>query len=171
MTLLWLLACAGDSNLEEVKDFQGGDFQFSTTIARDECLEGALEALFMPEGPDTPHPFQYLVHVPSTDELPASYDIDLRDPFVGMPVTVEAGEGGAFAIRGSVMDAVLLDETKYGDCAVTMTVDADLRPTDADHLEGEAHIAVSDPRGAEELCPVFAGDPCQVALALVAERH
>lgn len=170
MTLFWLLACAGDANLEEVKDFQGGDFQFSTVIARDECLEGAMEALFMPEGPDEPHPFEYPIHVPSWDELPAAYDIDLREPFVGMPVTVEEGDAGTYAVRGSVMDEVLLDTAKYGDCVVTMTVDADLQPTGADTLDGEAHIAVSDPRGAEELCPVFSGDPCQVALALVAER-
>jgi hypothetical protein len=167
--MLWLLvACAGPS--VTASDFKGGDFDFSTVLARDACLNGALEALFMPEGQDTPHAFEYPIYVPSASELPMSYDIDLREPFVGMPVTVEDGGDGSYAVRGSQMDEVVLDEVKYGDCAVTMLVDADLTPVDEDDVEGEARIEVSDPRGSEELCPVFSADPCTVTLALEAER-
>ncbi|MFZ5476459.1 MAG: hypothetical protein ACOZNI_06740 [Myxococcota bacterium] len=166
---LWLLACS-EPTVSKGFDFEGGDFQFYTVIARDECLGGALEAIFMPEGPDERHPFECPIHIPSADELPSSYDIDLRDPFVGMPVTVEDAGDGTFAVRGSVMEEVVLDRPKYGDCAVTMVVDADLAPQEADFVTGEARIEVSDPRGEDELCPVFGGDPCTVTLALEAER-
>lgn len=169
MWLALVLGCV-DSSLSSTA-FEGGEFDFSTVLAKDECLEGALRAFFMPEGLDTPHPFEYPIFVPSWDELPQSYAIDLREPFMGMPVTVSAGAEGVYEIRGSVMDSVVLDETKYGDCAVTMTVDADLTPVDTDNLEGEARIAISDPRGEDELCPVFSGDPCQVTLALEASRR
>jgi hypothetical protein len=167
--LLWLIACQ-EPEVSAGFDFVGGDFQFYTVIARDECLGGALEAVFMPEGPDARHAYEYDIYVPSADELPMSYDVDFREPFVGMPVTVEDGGDGTFAIRGSVMESVVLDEVKYGDCAVTMAVDADLTPADADLVEGQARLEVSDPRGADELCPVFAADPCTVTLELEAER-
>lgn len=164
MLLLALLGCASAPAPE---DIVAGDYQFFTVAAEDGCLDGALEALFMPEGRDVPHPFEYLVHVPAYDETPASYDVDFREPFVGMPVTVEATAEG-LAIRGSVMESVLLNERQYGDCATTMTVDADLVPVAEGELGGEARIAVSDPRGEEGLCPSFDADPCRVTLQLSA---
>jgi hypothetical protein len=149
---------------------EAGEYDFRTEAAVDECLGGALEALFMPEGPETPHAFAYPIYIPGQDELPATYDIDLRAPFIGMPVTVEDAGQGALAVRGAVMESVLLDEVRYGDCAATMTVDIDLYPLTSTTLDGQARLEVSDARGAEELCPVFAADPCQVTLAVAAER-
>ncbi len=169
MLLVFLLACASDN--EVAASFEGGDFDFFTLNALDECLGGAMEALFMPEGVDTPHEFEYPIYIPSYTELPTSYDVDFRDPFVGMPVTVEDGGDGWFAIRGSVMEAVQLDAVKYGDCVVTMTVDADLLPADADNVDGQSLIEISDPRGSEGLCPVFDADPCEVRLDLLATRR
>lgn len=169
---LALAACGKDAATPQAVgfDWEGGDFDFYTLATTDACLGGALEALFMPEGPDTPHPFEYPVRIPGYDEVPVSYDIDLREPFVGMPVTVDAAEDGTFEVRGSVMPEVELGWAAYGDCAVTMTVDADLLPTDPDTAEGEARIAISDPRGEDERCPVFSSDPCEVDLSLRAVR-
>lgn len=168
--VLWALLACVESSVSDVA-FEGGDFDFYTVLAKDECLGGALRAFFMPEGVETPHPFEYPIFIPSWSDLPQAYDIDLREPFMGMPVTVQAGADGLYEVRGSVMESVLLDETKYGDCTVTMTVDADLTPVGADDIEGEARIAISDARGEEELCPVFTADPCQVTLALEASRR
>jgi len=168
LVLYLIAACSGS---DSPRDFEGGDFDFFTTDAVDGCLAGAMEVLFMPEGPDTPHPFEFPIHVPSWNDLPESYEIDLRAPFLGMPVTVEAGEDGTYAIRGAVMEAVELDPVKFGDCVATMTVDADLSPTSADDLAGEARIDISDPRGEDDLCPVFDADPCLVSLTLEAHRR
>ena len=169
--MIWLLLSCAGPDVAKGFEFADGDFDFTTVLARDLCLGGAMEALFMPEGPDTPHPFEFPIRIPSYDQLPTSYEIDLRAPFLGMPVTVEDGGDGMFAVRGSVMESVVLDASKYGDCEVTMTVDADLWPASADHVDGEARIQVSDARGAEELCPVFTSDPCEVTLVLAATRH
>lgn len=169
--LLMLCGWGCVSEHAPIPNFAAGEFDFFTENAKDECLGGAMEALFMPEGVDTPHQFQYPVYIPSYDELPAEYDVDFRDPFVGMPVRVEDGGDGMFAVRGSVMESVLLDEQSYGDCAVTMTVDADLYPQDTDTVLGTAAIAISNPRGEEERCPVFDADPCNVGLELSATRR
>ncbi len=170
--LLTLILAVGCSEPEDpAPNFQwtGGDFDFVTTDVTDSCLEGALEVLFMPEGPDTPHAFEYPIYLPAYSELPSTYSIDLREPFVGMEVTVREGEDGALAIRESVMEAVELGAGTYGDCVVTMTVHADLLPVSASEVDGEATIEISNPRGSDERCPVLDSDPCDVDLVLFAE--
>lgn len=176
LSLALLLACGGrggdDGDPADAVDFDwtGGDFQFTTWQVTDTCLDGALEALFMPDGPDAPWDFEYPVYLPAYDELPASYDVDFREPFVGMPVTVTAGSDGTLQVRGAVMEEVELGRGAYGDCVVTMSVDADMTPRSPDLADGEARIELSDPRGEDGRCPVLSGDPCTVTLILEATR-
>jgi hypothetical protein len=176
MLLLLALACGGAPAAGDTAGatagtvtLQPGDYAFTTRAADDACLGGALELLFMPEGPDTPHAFTYPIPLPAAGDLPASYDVDFREPFVGMPVTVTATDGGGLAVRGSVMEAVALGAA-YGDCVATMTVDVDLLPTSETSLVGEGRIDISDPRGADERCPLFDADPCRVTLDIAATR-
>ena len=166
-----LVACSSEEDTSE-KDFTwaGGEFDFQTVDTTDACLGGALEVLFMPNGPDTPHDFEYPIYLPNYDELPMSYAIDLREPFVGMEVTVREGQDGTLAIRDSVMESVELGAGTYGDCVVTMTVDADITPSSANSAEGEAQIQIGDPRGSDERCPVLDSDPCTVSLHIAASR-
>jgi len=124
----------------------------------------------MPDGPATPHDFEYLIYLPGYEELPMSYSVDLRAPFIEMPVTVDSNDETTLKIRGSVMDSVELGPSTYGDCIVTMTVDLDLRPVSADEAEGNAEITISNPRGEDGLCPVFDETPCPVELTLTALR-
>jgi hypothetical protein len=172
--LLALLACA-DEKAEDSSaadpgfSWVGGDFWFYTFDVDDGCFEGALRALFMPEGADEPHRFSYLIYLPSYDELPYDEDIDLREPFVEMPVRIVEGAEGQLQIQGSVMDDVLLGE-RYGGCTVTMTVDADLRPTDADTATGNSEISMSN-MNADPLCPVLTSADCRVSLELEARRN
>jgi len=149
--------------------WQGGELTFYTQDADDTCLGGAMEALFMPEGPDVPHEFEYPIWVPSYEELPASYEIDLREPFVEMPVTLTEGNNGDLILTGSVMEDVELGYISYGDCTVTMTVDAILTPTGPTSLKAKATIAISDAAGEDQRCPVFSSDPCDVFLTITAE--
>lgn len=163
MLILWLLSCAPGA---DPGDIVVGDYDFYTVSVLDGCLDGALEALFMPEGREVAHAFSYPIYLPHPDECPLSYEVDFREPFVGMPVTVQATDTG-LEVRGSVMDSVLLGAT-YGDCAVTMSVDVDLAPVASGELSGTAYLDLSDPRGEDGLCPVFEADPCQVRLELQA---
>ena len=177
--LLFSLACSGEKDDSpsgsadvdtDVSDWTGGQFQFKTVGVEDNCLGGAFEVLFMPEGPAEPHDFEYLIYIPEYADLPELYTIDLRDPFVEMPVSVDAPDGTTYQIRGALMDAVELGSQAYGDCVATMTVDADIVPMSKDTAEGTASISISDPRGADGRCPVFDDEPCTVALSLEARR-
>ena len=169
---LFIMACGGKAANDDEASFtwSGGDFQFQTTDVDDQCLGGALEAMFMPEGPATPQDFEYLIYLPGYDELPMSYSVDLREPFVEMPVTVDSDDNRILKIRGSVMESVELGTATYGDCVVTMTVDLNLRPLASDEVEGKALITISDPRGEDGLCPIFDESPCPVELNLTAFR-
>jgi hypothetical protein len=167
--ILGLVACASEEPQEGGGfTWSGGEFDFQTTDADDACLGGALEVLFMPNGPETPQDFEYSIYLPSYDELPMSYAIDLREPFVGMEVTVREGPEGGLSIRDSIMESVELGVGSYGDCVVTMSVDADFIPNSATAVEGIAIIEISDPRGSEERCPVLDSDPCDVELNIEA---
>jgi len=154
----------------DISGWTGGTFDFQTVDIEDDCLGGAFEALFMPEGPDVPHAFEYQIYIPGFEDLPEVYTIDLRAPFVEMPVSVDSPDGRTYEIRGSVMSAVELGQVAYGDCVVTMTVDVDLTPVSADTAEGTARIEISDVRGDDGLCPVFERSPCTVELDLLASR-
>ena len=178
LTLMIMMACGGsaekpDGESETAVDLSGwtgGDFDFQTVSVDDGCLSGAFEALFMPDGPATPHNFGYPIYIPSYADLPENYSIDLRDPFVEMPVNVDSADGLTYSIRGSVMESVELGSSAYGDCVVTMSVDADLTPVTLDMAEGSAEINISDARGSDDLCPVFESDTCVVSLGLSATR-
>ncbi len=167
--MFWLLsmlfACNGAPT---PGDWVEGDYQFTTLAVHDTCLDGALEALFMPDGPANEWDFEFPIFVPHPNNTPNSYNVDFREPFVGMPVTVEAGEA-ALEVRGGVMEAVLLNEAQYGDCVATMSVDADFVAVEAGLLAVEGRIAVSNLRGDEGRCPALDTDPCQVTLDVRAE--
>ena len=168
------MACGAsdkDTGTAASRPWSGGDFDFYSQSVDDDCLGGALEALFMPEGPSEPNSFEYPIYLPDTAQLPYSATIDLRDPFVEMPVTIEDGGSGGFKVRGAVMDSVVLGSAAYGDCAVTMTVDADLELIDVDSLDGSASISISDPRGDDGRCPVFSSAECTVQMTITAVRQ
>ena len=150
-------------------DYVGGEFQFATNAVDDGCLDGALEVLFMPDGPASPDDWQYPTHLPSFDEMPTTYAIDLREPFVGIVITMEDAGNHKMMIEDAVMQEVLLGEDRYGDCVVTMTCDADLQVWSPGYVAGTTSIAISDPRGADARCPVFDQLPCTMTLTLAAE--
>jgi hypothetical protein len=179
LTIMIILACGGNATDDKaaedlgaaVAGWTGGDFDFQTISVKDQCLGGAFEALFMPDGPDTPHTFEHPVFIPSYGDLPQSYTIDFRAPFIEMPVTVDATDGQTYTIRGAVMEAVELGSYAYGDCVATMSVDADFSPVDANTATGDATISISNPRGEAGLCPVFDSDDCVVKLGTQAIRR
>lgn len=151
-------------------DYSGGDFDFSTMSVEDGCLDGALEALFMPDGPSTPDPWSYPVHLPAFEDMPETYPIDLREPFMGIVVTVEAAGDYRMKVADAVMESVLLGQDQYGDCVVTMTADVDLEVVSAGRVEGSVAISIADPRGEDDRCPVFDQLPCTMTLTVEAEK-
>lgn len=167
MLLMMMLACTDNPKPTDGASWTGGAFQVYTHAAEDSCFDGAMEALFMPEGPKTPHAFAYPVYLPSFEELPLDYEIDLREPFVALPISMTQSADNQLLGQGEI-DAVLLGESVYGDCTATMGVSLSVQPIDASTASGMATIDMMNLRGLEERCPVPMTDPCQVTLTLQA---
>jgi hypothetical protein len=159
---------AGDDDVIQGSpaDYTGGDFMITTVAVSDGCLDGALEVLFMPDGPATPNAWEYPTYLPPFADMPSTYAIDLREPFMGIVITVEDAGNYQMRVEDAVMEEVLLGEDRYGDCAVTMTCDVDLTVLGRNRVEGTTAIALSDPRGDDGRCPVFDQLPCTMTLTL-----
>ena len=175
IALLLLFACDGNDPDSDAPTFDpaswtGGDFELDVVAVTDDCLGGALEALFMPDGPAEPETLDHALRLPDYADVPVAYAMDLRAPFLSMPVTAESNDGIAFQLRGDAIDALALGFASYGDCTITASIDADFTPTGQSTAVGAATIDVSNPRGDDDRCPLFDADPCAVELDLTALR-
>jgi hypothetical protein len=172
-----LAACGGGDETDtpatfDPADFTSGNFRFYTHAVQDRCLGGALNVLFMPEGPATPRRFQNPIPLYNGRELPRTYEVQLQEPFHAMDVTLTAGANPrAMRVRGAQNPGVLLNEDAYGDCTGDLTIDVDLTLIDNDNVNGTADISMSNLVGAQGRCPVLDQDPCHIALTLQARRE
>ena len=99
--MIWLLLSCSEKEIDTASpldEFYGTDHQITTVAVEDDCFDGAMALLFMPQGEDVPQEFQYPVYIPTIDELPKTYEISLREPFVGMQITASDGGQGQIAI-------------------------------------------------------------------------
>ena len=167
--LLWACAWSGE-NSEQVDEFSAGFYgqnhQITTYSIDDQCFDGAMQLLFMPEGEEVPQEFQYPVYVPSLDELPMTYEISLREPFIGMVVTATDSADGKITIGDAQMEEVSLGAT-FGECKATMEVDADIVPAQQE-FDIRATVTMSELRGDDQGCPVPLTETCQVILYMTA---
>lgn len=176
IALLLLFACGGndpdsDASAFDPAAWEGGDFDVDVVTVDDDCLGGAFEALFMPDGPAETETLDYTLRLPGYADLPDAYAMDLRAPFLSMPVTAETNDGVAFQLRGDTVTDLPMGFASYGDCTITAVVNADFKPSDQSTAFGSATIDVSNPRGDDDRCPLFDADPCTVALDLTALRN
>ena len=165
MFALFFLACEPTSS--DATGFEGGNFQFTTIGVSDQCYDGAFETIFMPEG--TPEDFETPIELPSYADLPATYNIDIQDPFGSMEVTVDAGaQDGTMEVLGAAQTGVELDGDQWPDCLVDADIDIYLTITGDNEVEGNAvlHTGSFD----EASCPVVTNDPCDIKLDITASR-
>ena len=167
-----LFACTADKSdtadtpLSDT-EFQGGNFQFTNSSVDDQCLDGAFSVLFLPDGTD--HNWEYPVELPSDSATPATYDIQLQDPFSVMEVTVESGSSsGSFIIANAVQQGVLFNEDSYPDCTVDLSIDATITATDSNNITGQGTLSVIEYTG--DTCPPFASSPCSILLDFYGSR-
>ena len=71
--------CGTDS--DDTIDFPTGEFVIKTVVVDDQCLDGGLNLLFMPNGTETPWEWPYPIAFHSEDALPKTYTLQLREPF------------------------------------------------------------------------------------------
>lgn len=178
LACLPLFAC-GDKDEDDTgaagwapEDFSGGSFQFTTTEAEDICFDGAFAVLFLPDGAGSTNNWQYPVELPAWDALPATYDIQLQEPFSTMTVTVSEGaSAGSLDIDGARQEGVYLDadSTEYGDCVVDMDIVVDLTIDSDDAAHGSAVLTLENIPSEGE-CPPIMADPCTMTLDFTAAR-
>ena len=165
MILLFTFFACKDSDLGDkssLEGFYGVEHQITTQTVYDQCFDGALNILFMPEGNDSPQAFEYPVYIPGLDELPLNYEISLREPFVGMEVTATDGGDGTIEIGEGHMEEVLLGAA-FGECLATMDVVALISPAEENFVFSTV-ITISELRGDGQGCPVPQAEPCTVEL-------
>lgn len=148
-------------------EFTAGSFAFLTVGVSDACVDGALEVVYMPEGAATPSAWGYPIELPAFEDMPATVDIQLQDPFNDMTVEITSPGDDQFAINGEENLGVDLDPDTYDDCVVDYNIDALLTLSDNDNLTGTVSLHISNWAGDD--CP--ASTDCDVTLDVEAARE
>jgi hypothetical protein len=165
-----LIGCDGkDDTSSNADSFDAGEFQFTNTAVDDDCLDGGFTVLFLPEGDGTESDWAYPVELPAWNNLPATYSIQLQEPFSSMDITVTDGGSEQFSMAGALQAGVVFNEDSYPDCTVDLNIDATINIETVDSVTGQAFMTVDSPSG--DTCPVFeGGTPCQVTLDFFGSR-
>ena len=163
------LAACGDKDTDtadgnyDPTTFPGGSFQFTSYAVDDACLDGAMAVLFLPEGDGTTNDWAYPVDLPAWSDLPATYDVQLQDPFSTMSVTVEAGDSvGTMIVNGAEQTGVEWDADNYPGCTVDMDIDVTVVINSDTDVSGTATMSTGNWTG--DSCPVVTSDPCTIVL-------
>ena len=167
--MTFLAGCGDKDDTGDTSGFETGEFQFTNTAVDDACLDGGFTVLFLPEGSGTENDWAYPVELPAWDSLPATYSIQLQEPFSSMEITVTDGGSEQFAMAGALQTGVVFNEDSYPDCTVDLSIDATINIETSDAVTGQAFMTVDNPSG--DTCPVFSsGTPCQVTLDFYGSR-
>jgi len=147
-------------------EFVGGRFNFETYAVTDTCLDGALEAVYLPEGPGTTNPICTPIYLPAVEELPYIGGIPLGPPFQPIEVTI-TGEGNARAFEGAENESIELDPDTYPDCVVDMAIGVNCTISGTDDASCVATLDLSNETGVD--CPVL-DSPCELVLDIRGNR-
>lgn len=150
-------------------DFDAGEFEIFTLLVDDQCLDGGLDALFMPLGTDEPWRWPHAVDVFPPSELPRTYDLNLREPFGQMEITAEPGSPTEQQLLVHPNPSVLIGPAQFGDCVIALEGSVYVELTGTDRIEGVASLTMSDPRG-DERCPADMPPSCPVLLSFEGNR-
>ncbi len=147
----------------------GGNFDFMTTGVDDQCSDGALNVVYLPDGAGTTNDFGAPIYIPGDDELPYNGSVDLPDPFTDVTVDITGdATAGTRAFAGAQNTQVDLDPDTYADCKVDIGIAADCTLSGADAIACTATLEMSSATGAD--CPTFDSDPCTVTLDISGTR-
>ena len=168
-----LAACGGDDSDGDGDggggggdSFVGQNYDFKVVAVDDQCNNGALNVLFLPEGAGSENAFDDPILVPGKDDLPWEGEIKLPDPFQKVQVKIE-GTDETRTIADADNTGVLLDETTYPGCIVDFLTDVQLNIADPARVTGNAVLSMSKLRGELENCPDVTSDPCDITIDLV----
>ncbi len=165
-----LLSGCGDKDDTGSSDsFEGGNFQFTSTAVDDKCLGGGFGILLLPEGAGSENDWAYPIELPSWDALPATYEIQLQDPFSNMTITITEGGTNQLTLDGAEQTGVAFDEDSYPGCTVDLDVAATINIESSDQVEGSATLTMTATSG--DSCPALKeGPPCDIELDFYGSR-
>ena len=144
-------------------DFAGGSYQFTSHEVEDGCLDGAFEAVFLPEGAGTTNDWQYPIELPAWTSLPATLDVQLQEPFSTMEITVTEGSTiGLMNVASAQQSDVEFDAANNPGCLVDMGITVDIVIDDAERVHGSASMTTGS--FDEDNCPTVEADPCEIEL-------
>ena len=146
--------------------FAEGNFQLTTHVVSDKCVDGGLDLVFMPNGVDKPYDLTNLTQLPASSGLPKTYDIELQAPFQKLNVTV-AADGANMKIEDAAQTGIKVDEAQWPNCVADMTVDAAITVIDNDNVTVNAKVTVNNWTGSD--CPT-ADNGCVVTLDMKGVR-
>jgi hypothetical protein len=158
-----LVSCGSDAVEGPSFSFPSGDFQISTRLVDDRCLDGGLNLLFMPRGSDQPWQWPYPVAIHAPSELPKTYDLTLREPFRRMTVTATQVDPQQQQFVAHSNPSVELGRERFGDCVVSLDGVVQVTLLESNRVEGIAALQMRNPRG-DERCPAEMPASCEVIL-------
>lgn len=169
---LLVVACGEEEegNGENGDAFEGGSFTVTVDEVDDQCFDGAMNTVILPEGEavELPQP----VSLPGLDELPAQTDITFNDPFhpaEGVDLEASGDNGMQIADGGIEQTDVDIETDEDGECLTQLTIDAELITTGEDTLTGTGTLTISEAEGDD--CPAFTDEPpCEVTTDISAAR-
>lgn len=169
ISALVVCAACGSADGDDTIAFATGEFTVRTLVVDDQCLDGGLNLLFMPNGTDTPWEWPHSVTLLAEDELPRAYDITLRPPFGQMRVDAQDAGVNLQLLQGRTNEAVTLGEAQFGACVADMAARVQVQLDAPDAASGVAEITMSNPRG-DDRCPVEMPAECTLLLSFDATR-
>ena len=132
----------------------------TTTGVEDDCLDGGVGPLFLPEGSGTTSDWVHPIELPLWDAMAAepTYAIHLEDPFSSMDITMTQGDAERQAIMTAARQTgVEFDETTHPGCTVDMDIDAMLGLQEPTLIVGTSTLTIDRAEG--EFCPAFYTPP------------
>ena len=171
MLLLALFACGEDP--DTAASFSGGKFTFTTVEVIDTCTDQAFEVLLMPEG--APTDWQNPVELPSSLDVPATYEMQIQEPYGTVLVTVTMPDKDHFAVAGATALGVEFDPEAFPGCVVDNYIDADLTIASDNSLTGSAYMDVTNIVNDAGTCPLAADNvsemtDCSITIDFTAAR-
>ena len=146
-------ACGGDENGDDGGGgLAGGSFVMSLTAVDDQCFDGAVRAIVLPEGADHPEDLPEAVALPAMSELPTTISMKFNPPF-SQDNEAEVEKDGEHGMRTKAPGVTNEDVDLYppvgdgNDCFMDMTINVVIDVTDATTVTGTATLHITKAEG------------------------
>ena len=147
--------------------FEAGRFDMQVHEVDDQCLDGGLE-LFVELAADCNAIHHCWMELPTWDQLPWTYAIDLLEEFEDLVVVVLDDGAAGMRWEDAILEDVVLKDDETGKCTFDTSVDGKVLLQDNDHIQMVATVHIT---GWEGDCPTPSSVPCPVTINFLGVRN